>query len=221
MHLLRLDATDLAGVVGYSRKERGGIMRVEPIECPSQTLVSAQISGDPPPQHVFHRLVRNVLRHEIRPTMAEAPSIEDHRWCRRSHAHLLPIRRVLLISPGGQTDLLAHSRHDSSVIQPFIHSALCCLHLAPSSVLDPTLPHSHIPVNELLNVGSHRLRLFCSDSPTSLTLLRCFPCSAFQGKRIGSLLVELIEMLSLPCVLRPIFSNIVKSNLASDRNYAF
>ena len=31
MDLLRLDAKDLAGVVGYSRKELGGIMRVEPI----------------------------------------------------------------------------------------------------------------------------------------------------------------------------------------------
>lgn len=42
---------------------------------------------------------------------------------------------------------------------------------------------------------------FCPDSPTSLTLSRCFPCSAFQSKRIGSLLVGLIEM-RLPRVCR-------------------
>jgi hypothetical protein len=80
-------------------------------------------------------------------------SMEDHRRGGRSHAHVLPIGQILLISPGGYAHLLAHSHHDSQVIQPFIHPALCCLHWAFSSVLNPPLPHAQIPVHELRNVG--------------------------------------------------------------------
>src|SRR5258708_32078133 len=97
MALLTLDAKDRAGAAGYSRKELGGIMRVEPIERPSQTIVIEHISGDPPSQQVFHRLVRKILRHEIQLAEAPAQSIQDHRCCGRSYTHLLSIGRVLLI----------------------------------------------------------------------------------------------------------------------------
>src|SRR5581483_1343559 len=39
------------------------------------------------------------------------------------------------------------------MIHPFIHVALCCLHLSPSSMLGSPLPNSRNPVNKLRNVG--------------------------------------------------------------------
>jgi hypothetical protein len=160
-----LDAKDRAGAPGSSRKERGRIMGGEPIACPSQTLSIAS-----PPQHVFHRLLRNRRRQERQTTIAEASPMEDHRYCRRSSAHLRPIRRQVLISPGRSTPLQAHFLHASHVIQAFVHSALACLHLAPSSGLPLRF---HIPRFLSMNCGrTCALMQRKNISPSSLTYNR-------------------------------------------------
>jgi hypothetical protein len=128
-----LDANDLAGLTCSSGTPLRRIVRLEPIQRPSQALVSRHIGGASRPQHVCDWLLLSRVGPHRHVTIVEPQSVQDHRrWC-RSSAHLLASGRIMCVSPGGQTFLLTDSRDDPQMIQPFIDSALCSLHTGPSA----------------------------------------------------------------------------------------
>jgi hypothetical protein len=107
-------APRLAGEPG---EQRGRVVRVEPVEGPSQAVVVEPLRADPRPQEALHRLGRKELRDQIQPAIAEAQSLQDHRDRRRPHTNLLLARACQRIQIRGQPDLLALLGHDPQVIQ--------------------------------------------------------------------------------------------------------
>ncbi len=98
-------------------KQRGGIMVVQPIQCPPQAIVMQHLGRDPWTQQVLHRLGRKELRDQIQPAITEPQPIQDHRHRRRAHAHLLLARFRQRIQILCQPDLAADARHDAQMIQ--------------------------------------------------------------------------------------------------------
>jgi hypothetical protein len=72
-----------------SRKQRGHIMRVEPVERAPQAVIVEIRRRNSWPQQVLDGLIREELRDEIELAMAQAQPIEHQRHRRRAHAHLL------------------------------------------------------------------------------------------------------------------------------------
>ena len=148
------DSKDLAGAGCDAGKELGRIVCGEPVQRAPQAIISEQVSRDPFAQQMLDRFLGNILRDQVPLAIAEPQPIEDHRCRRCSYADRVSDWSGLAHSASAaRADLLTHSCHDSQVVQPLIHRALCCLHLAPSILLDLTLSHSPFPVNKLRNVG--------------------------------------------------------------------
>jgi hypothetical protein len=137
-------AKDLAGLTRSSSKPLRGIVGVETIQRVSQAIVVEQLSRESSPSYVFGWLVLNVRGYHRHVAIAKAQSIQDHRCHCRSHVHMLAIAWIVCVSPGRSTTLLADPCDDPHVVQTFMDVALCCVHLASSSMLDPPLPHSAV-----------------------------------------------------------------------------
>ena len=71
MEVLRLNTKAATGLQGQSRKQRGHIMLVEPIQGAPQTVVVEHIRRDPFSQQVLHRLVLKILRHQVQLSITE------------------------------------------------------------------------------------------------------------------------------------------------------
>ena len=95
-----------------------GIVRIQPVQRPSQTVVIEVLGGDPWPQQPLDRLGGKELRHQIQPAITEPQPVEDHRHRCRADADPLVALLVLRVQPLPQPDLAADSRHDAQMIQP-------------------------------------------------------------------------------------------------------
>jgi hypothetical protein len=98
-------------------KPASHVVRIQPVQRSSQTVIVEILGHDPWSQKMLHRLVREELGHEIEAAVTEAPPIEDHRHRRRPDTDLLPIPWLLLIQPVGYPDFVANSRHDPQMVE--------------------------------------------------------------------------------------------------------
>jgi hypothetical protein len=128
VHLPRRDPEPLACLAGNPRKQRRRIVRVEPIQRPSQAVVMEHLRGDARSQQVLDRLGREELGNQIEPAIAEPQPVQDHRHRRCSATHLLLVRSGHCIQVVCQADLAADARYDPQMIQSFdahtLHDAL-------------------------------------------------------------------------------------------------
>src|SRR5260370_14368963 len=153
MHLTSCDTKDLPRFAGDPGKQFRRVVSVQPIQGATQTVVIEHFGLDPSTQQVLNWFVSEVLWHQIQLPVAEAQSIQNHRYCCRSHAYLLTIPWVLVIQPRCKTDLLSHARHNSQVVEPFIHIQFRCGHRESSSAVDSTLPIFGKTVNHTPECG--------------------------------------------------------------------
>lgn len=153
MDRCRVPPNDGSRVTRHSGTPCRWIVGAEPLQRASQTGIGAPIGVDAWSSHLLHWRVLNVLRHHVDVTSADTPSMQDHRGRGRSHAPMWASGRIVGVAPRGAPDLLTDARHHSQVVQPFLDGALCCVHRASSSLRDPPLPHSQIPVHQQRNVG--------------------------------------------------------------------
>jgi hypothetical protein len=66
---------------------------------------------------VLHRLVREELRDQIQPAIAEPEAIEDQRHGRRPHADRLAVARVLPVKPVSHADLPTALGDDARMVK--------------------------------------------------------------------------------------------------------
>ncbi len=71
MDLSCRDAKDLPCPTRYPGKQFGRVVRIQPIQRATQTVIIEHVSADPWPQQVFDGFVGEELRHQIQLSIAE------------------------------------------------------------------------------------------------------------------------------------------------------
>ncbi len=121
MHLPRADPKRAPRPQRATGEQRRGVVGLQPVQRPSQTIVVEVLGRDPRSQQPLDRLVGEELRHQVQPAIAETEPVQDHGHCRRADPDPFMALVVLRVQPLGETDLPTDAGHDPQVIQPLGH----------------------------------------------------------------------------------------------------
>src|SRR5258708_11564098 len=99
MYLAGRDAKVLPCAQGNAGKQRGRVMRIEPVERTAQTVVAQIRGGDSRYQEMLDGLGGEELRHQVESAIAKAQAVEGHRDRRGAHTHPLVRALILCIQP--------------------------------------------------------------------------------------------------------------------------
>jgi hypothetical protein len=159
MHVTRTHVKDLARMGGDAGKQLGGILRVQPVQRPIQTIIVEVGRLYSWPQQVLHRFIGKELRYQVQAPITEPQPIQKHRDCGRSHADVVFRFTRQSIEVGRQSYLLTHSCHHSQVIQAFVHIAFGGLHplLRSFGIVSPILTKIPISVENYCEMWVLRL----------------------------------------------------------------